>query len=176
MSSELIIGLRVPSHAQSSVLAADYMNKAADALQAAAEREAGFREAHRQLGNVTAENERLTKERERLALAICGGEDAPGWANAQTVEYLEQAVKESRGAHTYDLERADRLATQVDELVKANIDVVASLAASISLLKRTPQGRLAAASDKMFKQMLVDYEASLERARALLSRIKGERG
>lgn len=44
--------------------------------------------AHDAIALLRAEIERLTRERERLALAICGGEDAPGYANAQTVETL----------------------------------------------------------------------------------------
>ena len=41
----------------------------------------------------------LTAERNRLALAICGGEDAPGYANAQTVETLEHVAKQNQQAH-----------------------------------------------------------------------------
>ena len=41
------------------------------------------------------EIERLRKDREDLALAICGGEDAPGYANAQTVEALVSIVREN---------------------------------------------------------------------------------
>ena len=43
--------------------------------------------------------EQLTTERDRLALAICGGEDAPGYANAQTVETLEHVAKQNQQAH-----------------------------------------------------------------------------
>ena len=43
--------------------------------------------------------ENLQAERERLALAICGGEDAPGYANAQTVETLEHVAKQNQQAH-----------------------------------------------------------------------------
>ena len=43
--------------------------------------------------------EQLTAERDRLALAICGGEDAPGYAHAQTVEALEYALKQNRQSH-----------------------------------------------------------------------------
>ena len=43
--------------------------------------------------------EQLTAERHRLALAICGGEDAPGYANAQTVETLEHVAKQNRQSH-----------------------------------------------------------------------------
>lgn len=52
----------------------------------------------------------------------------------------------------------------------ALVDVLASLAAAISLLERG--GKKAAPSDKMFEQMLIDYRASLERGRtaALASR------
>ena len=39
--------------------------------------------------------EELEAERERLALAICGGEDAPGYANAQTVETLEKVTRDN---------------------------------------------------------------------------------
>jgi hypothetical protein len=50
----------------------------------------------------------------------------------------------------------------------AAIDAAASLAAAISLLERTPKAKKAAPSDRMFAQMLDDYRASLERARAAL--------
>lgn len=50
------------------------------------------------------------------------------------------------------------------------IDVMASLAAAISLLERSP--KTAAASNKMFDQMLDDYRASLERARRHLESSK----
>jgi hypothetical protein len=43
--------------------------------------------------------EALTAERERLALAICGGEDAPGYANAQTIETLERVAKQNQQSH-----------------------------------------------------------------------------
>ena len=47
----------------------------------------------------TARIEQLTAERDRLALAICGGEDAPGYANAQTVETLEHVAKQNQQSH-----------------------------------------------------------------------------
>lgn len=46
---------------------------------------------------------------------------------------------------------------------------VASLAAAISLLERTPKAKKAAASDTMFAQMLEDYRVALENARAALA-------
>ncbi|MDB5177540.1 MAG: hypothetical protein JWN75_1208 [Candidatus Saccharibacteria bacterium] len=45
------------------------------------------------------------------------------------------------------------------------IRTMASLAAAISLLERTRTARLAAASDKMFDQMLTDYRKALHDAR-----------
>lgn len=49
------------------------------------------------------------------------------------------------------------------------IHAVASLAAAISLLERTPNAKNAAASDKMFTQMLGDYRVALDNARAALA-------
>lgn len=52
---------------------------------------------------------------------------------------------------------------------EALISVMASLAAAISLLERTPQAKKAAPSDKMFAQMLEDYKKSLAEARRTLA-------
>ena len=59
------------------------------------------------------------------------------------------------------------LHTENARLRAALIDVTASLFAAISLLSRG--SKKAAPSDKMFDQMVVDYETSAERARALLA-------
>jgi predicted solute-binding protein len=48
------------------------------------------------------------------------------------------------------------------------ITVTAALAAAISLLERTPKTKKAAASDKMFDQMLQDYRKALEIGREAL--------
>lgn len=58
-----------------------------------------LREIRDRLGDAAARIEQLAAERERLALAICGGEDAPGYANAQTVETLEHVAKQNRQSH-----------------------------------------------------------------------------
>jgi hypothetical protein len=55
---------------------------------------------------IEAERDRLINEREQLALAICGGEDAPGYANAQTVETLEKIAERSRREAREEYERA----------------------------------------------------------------------
>ena len=48
------------------------------------------------------------------------------------------------------------------------IRVLASLAAAISLLERTPKAKKAAPSDKMFEQMLSDYRNALEAGRTFI--------
>jgi len=58
-------------------------------------------------------------------------------------------------------------ARDAERLEKVAIDVMASLAAAISLLERSP--KTAAPSNKMFNVMLDDYRASLKSARQALS-------
>lgn len=55
------------------------------------------------------------------------------------------------------------------------IAVVASLAATISIIERTPQARKAAMSDKAFGIMLADYHKALAKGRAMLSASGGNR-
>jgi len=57
---------------------------------------------------------------------------------------------------------------------EAFVRVLASLAAAISILERTPKAKKAAASDKMFDTMLDDYRKALEAGRAALTSIQGE--
>lgn len=60
-------------------------------------------------------------------------------------------------------------ADRIKELEAVIIDAATSLAAAISLLDRGGKAaKKAAASDKMFDQMMNDYRGSLERARAAL--------
>ena len=49
------------------------------------------------------------------------------------------------------------------------MDVLASLVAAVSLLKRG--SKKAAPSDRMFDQMIADYERSIERGRAALKEV-----
>ena len=58
------------------------------------------------------------------------------------------------------------LLSERDALREAALDALAALVAAVSLLEGG--GKKAAASDKMFAQMLVDYRASIERTRAAL--------
>ena len=78
-------------------------------------------------------------------------------------EYLQglarSALDNPHTAPSGDVERYRRTA----------IDVAASLAAAISLLEKGGKAaKKAAASDRMFDQMLTDYRASLDRARAAI--------
>ena len=57
---------------------------------------------------------------------------------------------------------------------EALVRVTASLAATISLLERTPKAKKAAPSDTMFAQMLDDYHRSLELGLAALSALPPE--
>jgi hypothetical protein len=60
----------------------------------------------------------------------------------------------------------EKLRAEIEKLREAALDALASLVAAHSLLKRG--GKKAAPSDKMFEQMLCDYDATITRARAVL--------
>jgi hypothetical protein len=60
--------------------------------------------------------EALEAERERLALAICGGEDAPGYANSRTVEELEKVARQNFQAHMADIDRLMKAEAERDKL------------------------------------------------------------
>ncbi len=63
--------------------------------------------------------EALTKERERLALAICGGEDLPGYANAQTVETLEKVARDNAKATMAEINRTLAVEAKLAKAVEA---------------------------------------------------------
>lgn len=80
-------------------------------------------------------------------------------ANASLITYLRNAVPDILA-----------LIEERDRLREVAVDIAASLAAAISLLERGGKAaKKAAASDKMFDQMMLDYKASLDRARAALA-------
>ena len=98
-----------------------------------------------------------------------------------TAEQAAKLLDECDGDHclTCDVARAfiaseaaRKLAEErLTKAVEASIRTAASLAAAISLLERTPKAKKSAPSDKMFDQMLSDYRATLENARAILKEI-----
>ena len=70
----------------------------------------------------------------------------------------------------YTADQLQALIEERDRLREVAVDIAASLAAAISLLERGGKAaKKAAASDKMFDQMMLDYNASLDRARAALA-------
>lgn len=86
-------------------------------------------------------------------------------------ELRAKRVEWHAATSTLDSEReANAILTAENERLRAAaIDVAASLAAAISLLERGGKAaKKAAPSDRMFDQMLLDYKASLERARTAL--------
>jgi hypothetical protein len=84
-----------------------------------------------------------------------GDEDCIGY------QMLAHFSRKSEAAEAWN-KRAPRAAR--DPMMAA----VASLAAAISLLERTPKVNKAAPSDKMFNQMLDDYRKALANARDAL--------
>jgi hypothetical protein len=88
--------------------------------------------------------------------------------------HMQKEVPKKSAWTAADIERDANahLIAAAPELYEAAIDVAASLVAAISLLEAG--GKSAAPSDKMFAQMLVDYRASLQRARATLRKARGE--
>ena len=74
-----------------------------------------------------------------------------------------------------DAAAAVRAWTEVSVPRDDAIGVVAALAATISIIERTPQARKAAMSDKAFGMMLADYTKALAKGRAMLSASGGNR-
>ena len=95
---------------------------------------------------------------------------------ADTIEAQAAEIAEYRRQHCSAVEIARPLldaleakAAEIKRLRRVVIDVAASLAAAISLLERGGKAaKKAAPSDLMFDQMVRDYTASLEDARAAL--------
>ncbi len=108
----------------------------------------------------------------------------PTAATADAQGNIAASVSDKSGCLSHS-EESDRQAdAQGDELALPTstdgrdpiIHAVASLAAAISLLERTPNAKKVAASDKMFDQMLADYRVALKNARAALAAAKPEGG
>ena len=83
----------------------------------------------------------------------------------------DQQRANARGGNT-ECHANVRLIAAAPELYEAAIGAGAALAAAISLLEGG--GKKAAPSDRMFDQMLLDYNAALDRARAALAKARGE--
>ena len=112
-----------------------------------------------------AEIEKLRGERERLALAICGGEDAPGYANAQTIETLEKVARDN---HNTTMEQIDRIKSQASEIERLRGEVamaVESLGRSKYWTATMSQAAIKAINESMLeKRRADDAEAKLAKA------------
>jgi hypothetical protein len=99
----------------------------------------------------------LREERERLALAICGGEDAPGYANAQTVDTLEKVARDNANATM--------------EQINRTLAVEAKLAKAVELLKEARQDLEEYVTHEWPKDEHPVYERKWERDMELCRRI-----
>ena len=84
---------------------------------------------------LAAERDALRAERERLALAICGGEDAPGYAGTQTVEALESVAMQNRNMHASTVNSLLRAETERDAL-RAEVERLRADAAKLVVALR----------------------------------------
>lgn len=101
---------------------------------------------------------RLEKERDEAC--------ARARANARAVG--RKALVKLNGWLTQWRNRALAAEAEAARLREAVLSTAASLAASISILERTPKAKKAAPSDRMFDTMLSDYRNALDAARAAL--------
>lgn len=62
--------------------------------------------------------ETLVNERERLALAICAGEDALGYANAQSVGTLEKVARDNHNATMAQIDITLSLEAKLDKAAR----------------------------------------------------------
>ncbi len=112
---------------------------------------------------------------EQLEAARADAKEAEAYAEGleKEIELNEQEACMLEDDFIKAEKEIDDIKAKLAKAVEAAVDAGASLAAAISLLERG--GRKAAPSNKMFDQMLVDYRNSLERTRALLAEIEGEK-
>ena len=84
-----------------------------------------FDEKHNLMLEHKSRAEKAEAENARLALAICGGEDAPGYANAQTVGTLEHVAKQNRQSHGATINSLLAAEAERDRYRKALEDIIA---------------------------------------------------
>jgi hypothetical protein len=70
--------------------------------------------------------EQFKQERERLALAICGGEDAPGYANAQSVEALEKVARDNAAWGMWQVDQTVQAQAKLAKAVEALREIVSN--------------------------------------------------
>lgn len=118
-------------------------------------------DAERERDELSDRIEELTAERERLALAICGGEDAPGYANAQTVETLEKIARDNINATMAQ--------------INCTLAVEAKLAKAVDALRQIEQGWVGEACPDTGELIQVNMamDEAEDIARAALADLKG---
>jgi hypothetical protein len=110
----------------------------------------------------------LREERERLALAICGGEDAPGYANAQTVETLEKVARDNANATMAEINCTLAVKAKLAKAL-AGLDKAAALIEDRHVVHMTSKGRNP-------KYYISEWSLIAKEVRALLAEIEGEKG
>lgn len=87
---------------------------------------------------------------------------------------IERALFSLLEAQATDAQSLTSAQKQIATLTEAFKDVLAHLVAAVSLLERSP--KTGAPSNRMFDQMLADYNASIERGRAAYAKLDGSSG
>lgn len=140
------------------------------------------------LGSTLAGLETPMMQGDNLAITLCSAFDNPeqevdedtGWSPDAEAGYKEvcgaihahyaPTIEALADALTTLSARVEALETHNSDAYIVVIDLAASLAAAISLLEKGGKAaKKAAPSDKMFDQMLRDYQKSLDRARQALA-------
>lgn len=112
----------------------------------------------------------VCREAQRMLRALLAERDK---ARSDLLLCVRQVSEEGRLRGIAEAER-DAAQAEVKRLREAGLDALASLVAAHSLLQTAhscgKQPRMVVAGTKMLEQMLKDYEASIQRARAALAK------
>lgn len=122
MTDDLVKRLREAANKRDGFEAVFLSEDAADRIE----------EADRAIANLQREYDKrgdrieaLERERERLALAICGGEDLPGYANAQPVEALEKVARDNASFASWQIDQTAKAEARLAKAVEALQEIAA---------------------------------------------------
>ena len=113
----------------------------------------------------------LREGRERLALAICGGEDAPGYANAQTVETLEKVARDNANATMAQINRTLAVEAKLEKAVEGLREIASE--ASVTVHTHNKGGINYTRMYEDWRKLAVKR---IDKARDTLAEIEGEKG
>jgi len=113
-------------------------------------------EAADMLTTIAAENATLRDRAYKLAVAICGGEDAPGYADSIDVETLEDMARELNRVHMENADEIDELATLRAERDEWQLEVAMCIMAC-------PPGKRTSPASEGVKLLRASEAAALER-------------